>query len=258
MTPMTATPPILRAIPEAGPTPCRSRPAVPTGTACTAAGTGRPTAPHGLPPAHQGLRRPPYRRGQDQNRDHALPQALDRPRNLPAPAHGPARRRLRLGPMPGSEAFPARWFDRLPACPVADLGPVAWPPEPIRTERLVLREPGAQDRSAVIELLASPEVGTYLGGPRPRDELERTMPGAPERRPGLFIVDLDGAMIGMITLDRATGHIRPAAGEAELGYLFLPDAWECGYAAEACNGTRLVRRRASVTRHIRRVCRGAV
>jgi len=98
----------------------------------------------------------------------------------------------------------------------------------------VLREPGAQDRSAVIELLASPEVGTYLGGPRPRDELERTMPGAPERRPGLFIVDLDGAMIGMITLDRATGHIRPAAGEAELGYLFLPDAWGCGYAAEAC------------------------
>jgi hypothetical protein len=28
-------------------------------------------------------------------------------------------------------------------------------------------------------------VGAYLGGPRPRDELEREMPGAPERRPGL-------------------------------------------------------------------------
>jgi len=87
---------------------------------------------------------------------------------------------------------------------MADLGPVAWPPEPIRTERLVLREPEARDRAAAIDLLASPDVGTYLGGPRPRDDLQREMPETPERRPGLFIVDLDGAMIGMITLDRAT------------------------------------------------------
>ena len=118
---------------------------------------------------------------------------------------------------------------------MADLGPVAWPPEPIRTERLVLREPEARDRAAYIELLASPEVGTYLGCPQPRDEIEREMPGAPERRPGLLTVDLDGAMIGQIILSRATGHGPPAAaGEAELGYLFLPEAWGFGYAAEAC------------------------
>ncbi|KIF78212.1 hypothetical protein QR77_39370, partial [Streptomyces sp. 150FB] len=30
------------------------------------------------------------------------------------------------------------------------------------------------------------------------------------------------------------GHVRPDAGEAELGYLFLPEAWGRGYAAEAC------------------------
>jgi len=121
---------------------------------------------------------------------------------------------------------------------MADLGPVAWPPAPIRTERLVLREPAARDRAAVIELFASPEVGTYLGGPRPRDELERTVPEVPRRRPGLFVVDLGGAMIGMITFDRRDaerpGHVRPDAGEAELGYLFLPRAWGCGYASEAC------------------------
>src|ERR1700751_4909588 len=121
---------------------------------------------------------------------------------------------------------------------VADLGPVAWPPEPIRTERLVLREPEARDRAAGIELLASPEVGTYIGGPRPRGELEHAMPGAPERRPGLFVVDLEGAMIGTITFDRrepeSQGHVRPDGREAELGYLLLPEAWGFGYAAEAC------------------------
>ncbi|MGI9008454.1 MAG: GNAT family N-acetyltransferase [Streptosporangiaceae bacterium] len=118
---------------------------------------------------------------------------------------------------------------------MTELGPVAWPPAPIRTERLVLRESEAGDRSAFIDLFASPEVGTYLGGSRPRDELERVVPLVPGRRPGLFVVDLDGAMIGQITLHRATGHGPPAAAkEAELGYLFLPGAWGFGYAAEAC------------------------
>jgi RimJ/RimL family protein N-acetyltransferase len=116
-----------------------------------------------------------------------------------------------------------------------DLGLVAWPPEPIKTERLVLRESEARDRAAFIDLLASPEVNTYLGGPRRRDELEREMPEVPERWPGSFVVDLDGAMIGQILLRRATGHRRPAAaGKADLGYLFLPRAWGSGYAAEAC------------------------
>jgi len=42
-------------------------------------------------------------------------------------------------------------------------------------------------------------------------------------------------MIGQIILRRATEHGPPAAaGQAELGYLFLPEAWGFGYAAEAC------------------------
>ena len=122
---------------------------------------------------------------------------------------------------------------------MTETGSAAWPPEPITTERLVLRESEARDRAAVIELSASPEAGTYVGGARPRDELERVVPEVPGRRPGFFVVELDGAMIGYVQLlDRRgaerPGHVRPEGGEAELGYMFLPQAWGHGYAAEAC------------------------
>jgi RimJ/RimL family protein N-acetyltransferase len=52
------------------------------------------------------------------------------------------------------------------------------------------------------------------------------------------VIDLDGAMIGVITFDRRDaerpGPVRPDSGEAWLGYLLLPEAWGRGYAVEAC------------------------
>lgn len=52
------------------------------------------------------------------------------------------------------------------------------------------------------------------------------------------MVDLNGAMIGFITLDRRDaddlGHLSPDGGEAELGYMFLPEAWGHDYTTEAC------------------------
>jgi RimJ/RimL family protein N-acetyltransferase len=118
--------------------------------------------------------------------------------------------------------------------------PQPWPPAPIRTERLVLRQTEARDRATIIDLFASPEVGTYVGGPQARDELERTAPEVPGQRFGFFVIELDGTMIGLITLDRRgvehPGHVRPEGGEHELGYMFLPHAWGQGYAIEACTG----------------------
>jgi transposase len=93
-------------------------------------GQQRPAAhrpgPHGLPPAHQGLRRPPHRRRQDQDRDHALPQALHRPRSVLSAGRHTRRRntiRLRLvleessGPSP---QLPKRRTTPDQACP--DIG----------------------------------------------------------------------------------------------------------------------------------------
>jgi RimJ/RimL family protein N-acetyltransferase len=114
---------------------------------------------------------------------------------------------------------------------------VVWPPEPIATERLVVRATQASDRAACIELGSSAEVRRYLGGPHSRETLEQEMPEVPSAYPGVFAVEVAGSCAGMVILGRRSadvpGHVQPEGGELEIGYLLLPAYWGRGLAAEA-------------------------
>ncbi len=117
------------------------------------------------------------------------------------------------------------------------LGHVSWPPEPIETKRLLLRRTRPGDRASYIDLLCSDVVYRYLGGPQPRDAVERDVPAVPGNRPGVFAVEALGSFIGIVTLGRRDqdrpGHLRARGNELEISYLFLPSSWGHGYATEA-------------------------
>ena len=121
---------------------------------------------------------------------------------------------------------------------MANLGGSCWPPNPLRSKRLVLRASEASDRATLIELFSSPEVGTFTGGGSDKDKLEQVMPAEPGSRSGFFVVELNGSVIGIVTLDRLDREHRsdawPDVGDVEIGYLFLPHVWRKGFASEAC------------------------
>lgn len=137
---------------------------------------------------------------------------------------------------PQAEVFTSEVPNTPRLVPMVDLNPF-WPPDPIRTERLVLREAQAADREPIIALLSSPEVGQFVGGARDRAELERTMGAVPGERAGFFVVELDGATVGFVTLDphraESPGHVCPEQGELDLGYMFVAEVWGHGLATEA-------------------------
>lgn len=103
-----------------------------------------------------------------------------------------------------------------------------WPIR-IRSQRLVIREPGDADRTAMIRLLTDPVTREYLGGAvdyASRQALELSPLGLTWGRWVLALAE-DDTMIGSITFayDR---------GELELSYALLPEFTGQGFAAESC------------------------
>lgn len=113
-----------------------------------------------------------------------------------------------------------------------------WPPPPVHTDRLVLRPPSATDRGAFLDLATDAEVNRFLGGPRDREEMSRTLPDVPADQPGQLVVEHDGLFLGWIGLSRRDPG-RPGTSPVdgpplELSYLFQAGAWGHGYARESC------------------------
>ena len=105
---------------------------------------------------------------------------------------------------------------------------MAWLPEPLQSERLLVRALNDTDRPLLTALMRSPDVRAFLGGPMTAEQVADTLSGPIGRRWGVFgVVRADSAEpIGTVTLSRDRGDL-------EISYQFLPDNWGYGFAREA-------------------------
>lgn len=108
---------------------------------------------------------------------------------------------------------------------------------------VVLRKACDADRGGLVEIMTDPLVRTYLGGPRPQDDVETFLdehgPQAATAAAGAYIVaeTFSDRFAGTMTLDRRhsdlPGHVSPEGEELELSYVFRRDAWGKGWAFQA-------------------------
>ncbi|WP_435590760.1 GNAT family N-acetyltransferase [Nocardia sp. bgisy118] len=114
----------------------------------------------------------------------------------------------------------------------------------IATDRVLLRKARDADRERLIELRTDPEVGTYIGGPRLREDVEQFLDAIggtanATATPGTFVIadKTTDDLLGTFELKRRAadqpGHVTEDGQELELGYLMRPDAWGAGLAFEA-------------------------
>ncbi len=112
------------------------------------------------------------------------------------------------------------------------------PIDPIRTERLILRELAAEDWRPTLALRSDPEVMRYMGLPRETEEETRafvarcvaSQPDEPRRwLPLSIVLRADERVIGGCGLTMSSN----VAGEADVGYLLERASWGKGYATEA-------------------------
>ena len=114
----------------------------------------------------------------------------------------------------------------------------------IRSERLLLRTAlHDTDREGLIELETDPEVRAYIGGPRPRSEVEQQLDARltanGTTRPGSYVIvdKTTNRVIGTLMLARRStdgpGQVTEDGEELELGYVLRRGAWGAGFAFEA-------------------------
>ncbi len=114
----------------------------------------------------------------------------------------------------------------------------------ISSERLLLRKTlHDADREGFVELMTDPEVQKYIGGPRPRSEVEQRFDALitanATSSPGNYVIadNTTNQLIGTLMLARRSadnpGHITQDGEELELGYVLRRSAWGAGFAFEA-------------------------
>ena len=104
--------------------------------------------------------------------------------------------------------------------------PTPWRPEPILTQRLLIRPRREQDRDALIALLTDPLVREVLGGPLTEKEARERCAG--QSSWGWFVIQIAESddVVGTVTFDRK-------GGASEISYQLQPDCWGMGLASEA-------------------------
>lgn len=106
-----------------------------------------------------------------------------------------------------------------------------------------LRKALGTDVEGLVETQTDPRVRTYLGGPRPEDQVRAFIESLTDTAlltpAGCFVVaDTESnEMLGTVQLDRRgrdlPGHLTDSGEELELTYVFRHRAWGRGYAQEA-------------------------
>ena len=109
----------------------------------------------------------------------------------------------------------------------------------LATERLWLRQIGADDLDAHMRLLNTPAVMEHLGGVQPRDVIAAKHAAAREgfAREGfgfmLMIERASGELVGHCGLRRVVHPLAPNRQDHEIGWIVREDRWRRGYAYEA-------------------------
>lgn len=109
----------------------------------------------------------------------------------------------------------------------------------IETERLILRRWRDNDRPAFAAICADPEVMQWLGGVLTREQaderIDRVEATFERVGYGRFLIErkADSRFLGWCGVMPCHESVTPIAGQPEMGWRLIRDAWGEGYASEA-------------------------